>query len=127
MYRPRISPEKLKKLYYIKRRLGIPMTEVLEMAIDSNDNIIAFGNINGSAASTKDREWMIMAFSSSGTQLWNHTYASPAGGANESEPNSIALDSNDNVIVAGYERLSIRNRDWKIMAFSSSGTIVEPR
>ena len=34
MYRPRISPEKLKKLYYIKRRLGIPMTEVLEMAIE---------------------------------------------------------------------------------------------
>ena len=84
------------------------------VAVDSNDNIIVTGvsqNISYSG------DWVTIKYDSSGTELWTQIYDS---GDND-YTGGLAVDSGDNIIVAGSTYDGV-DEDWVIKKYSSSGT-----
>ena len=77
------------------------------VAVDSKDNVIVVGlTYNGS-----DNDWKVISYSNTGTVNWSDTYDNGHGWESAED---VAIDSNDNAIVVGYERVA---------SYSSSGTI----
>ena len=78
---------------------GTDVDEARGVATDSNDNIIVTGT---SKPPGGDRDYYTIAYNSGGTELWNATY----DGGSTDNAYSVAVDSNDCVIVTGGSRLS---------------------
>ena len=85
------------------------------VAIDSNDNAIVVGYENNGS----DSDWKVISYSPSGEVNWERSYGSTHG---YDEPKAVAIDSNDNVIVVGYEN-NRSDSDWKIISYSPSGDV----
>jgi hypothetical protein len=77
--------------------------------VDSLDNVIVVGDDANSG-------WRIMRFDSSGNSLWNYTYSSGSG----SIAYDVTTDSNNNIIVAGYQGT---NSAWRIMKFNPANPL----
>ena len=87
------------------------------VAIDSNNNVYVVGNkYNGI-----DLDWCVKKFSSDGTEdttNWNKTFD---GGDGDDTAFSLAIDSNNNIYIAGY-KYHLSAYDWWIKKFDSNGT-----
>ncbi len=90
-----------------------------DVAIDSKDNIIVVGYKNNGL----NIDWKIVSYSPSGEVNWERSYDSESGPEGHDAATAVAVDSNDNVIVVGYENNG-SDKDWKVIFYSSSG---EPR
>ncbi|MDI6826519.1 MAG: hypothetical protein QMD36_05050, partial [Candidatus Aenigmarchaeota archaeon] len=88
--------------------------EARGVAVDSNDNIIVVGYDN----SPGNAQWRIMKFDSNLNSLKNYTYNNPDNTGSDIAWD-VAVDSNDNIIVVGYDN-SPGNYQWRIMKFNSS-------
>lgn len=89
----------------------------LGITADSSDNVIVAGLKD---TSTDGNDWRIVKYNSSGDIQWKDSYA---GGNGFDTAYSVTTDSNDNVIVAGTKQTSTDGKDWRIVKYSSSGTI----
>jgi uncharacterized delta-60 repeat protein len=91
--------------------------EARGVSVDSNDNIIVAGKEELIA---NNESWRVMKFDSNGTSIWNFTFD---GLGDHDTANSIAVDSNDNILVAGNQFYGGGNRDsnWTVFKLDSSG------
>lgn len=97
------------------------------VAIDSSGNVYVVGSGMNLVAPTtgSDSDWWIRKFSSNGvedTTNWDKTFSS--SGTNADSAQTVAVDSGDNVYVAGYGTNLVNaasGMDWWIKKFSSSG------
>lgn len=109
---------------------AIPWDDIARsVANDSNDNIYVVGHGNSIAvpAVPTGDDWWIKKFWSNGTEdtSWNKTFDGGSLAAGSDIAYSVAVDSNDNVYVAGVgeDLLDLTsNQDWWIKKFSSDGT-----
>lgn len=85
---------------------------VLDVAVDSLDNVIAVGYQN-----LADSDWHIRKYDQNGNLLWSKTYDFGSG-ADAAE--AVAIDSSNNVIVTGY-RADLGDQDWHTKKFNSAG------
>jgi uncharacterized delta-60 repeat protein len=84
------------------------------VSVDSNNNIIVAGFETPGAG---QQIFRAMKFNENGTNLWNFTYDS-SGSQDAAE--SVGVDINDNVVIAGEEG-SAGETDWKVFKLNSSG------
>jgi uncharacterized delta-60 repeat protein len=87
------------------------------VAIDSNNNVYVAGHKNNGT----DLDWWIKKFDSAGTEdtvNWDKVYDSGSG---DDYSSSVAVDSNNNIYVAGYKNNGA-DFDWWIKKFDSAGT-----
>ncbi len=89
------------------------------MAVDANENVYLTGKSR--AASTGWDELITIKLNSSGVQQWVYRY-SPTGGG-DSRGNSITVDPNGNVYVAGWFDGPSSSQDWLVIKFNPSGTV----
>ncbi|MCX6822012.1 MAG: hypothetical protein NTW30_04515 [Candidatus Aenigmarchaeota archaeon] len=92
--------------------------EITGLAVDSNNNIIVSGF---GRTSFTDGYWNISKFNSTGYYLWSYKFD---GNYGDDQASVVAVDNQDNFVVAGYERVSPAsspsNYSWRIMKFDSS-------
>jgi len=86
-----------------------------DVAVDHEKNIIVVGYYN---ASTKqnDRGWHIVKFDQNGNQVWNKS-VNPSD--SDDRAYAVAVDEDNNIIVAGYDNLTSTTR-WRIMEFDEN-------
>jgi parallel beta-helix repeat protein len=87
------------------------------VAIDSKGNIIAVGGIG---TDSSHYQWSVMRFSPDGILAWNYTYDSYEAG--DDYANGVAIDSEDNFVVVGYDSNTslLGDYQWRIMKFNRS-------
>ena len=89
--------------------------EITGLAVDSNNNIIVSGF---GRTSLTNGYWNISKFNSTGYYLWSYKFD---GNYGDDQASVVAVDNQDNFVVAGYERVSsLQNYSWRIMKFDSS-------
>jgi hypothetical protein len=89
------------------------------MTVDANENVYLTGKSR--AAGTGWDELITIKLNSAGVQQWVYRY-SPTGGG-DSRGNSIAVDPNGNVYVAGWFDGPSSSRDWLVLKFNPSGVV----
>gem|GEM_PF-3439706 len=87
------------------------------IAVDSNDNVIVAGHSNSFDGSYD--VWTIK-YNSTGSLIWNKT----AGGDGEDYGYGVAVDSNDNVIVAGHSNSFGGDYDVWTIKYNSTGSLI---
>lgn len=88
------------------------------VAVDSSDNIIVCGYTASDGAGSNDI--LIAKYDSSGTLQWDRTL----GGTGNDYGYAVAVDSSDNIIIAGYtESDGAGSDDFLIAKYNSSGTL----
>jgi hypothetical protein len=93
------------------------------VAIDSNDNIYVGGYGVNLVSASSGNDWWIKKFSPDGTEDTTNWNISIDGGDSDYIQDMI-IDSNDNLIVAGYGRNIITassGNDWWIKKYDSNG------
>ena len=94
---------------------GYSFDYVNDLAIDSKDNVIVVGREGRS----NFPGWKIISYSSSGATNWEESYHKEQG---IDEAVAVAVDSQDNVVVGGYD-FNGNDEDWKVISYSSSGGV----
>lgn len=89
------------------------------MAVDGNENVYLTGKSR--AATTGWDELITIKLNSTGVQQWVYRY-SPTGGG-DSRGNSIAVDPNGAVYVAGWFDGPSSSQDWLVIKFSPAGAV----
>jgi len=88
------------------------------IAIDSSNDIVAFGSVASDGAGSNDL--LIAKYNSSGTLQWDRTL----GGSSADYGDGVAIDSSDNIIVAGNTQSDgAGSADGLIAKYNSSGTL----
>jgi uncharacterized delta-60 repeat protein len=87
--------------------------EAYDIAVDSHDNIIVVGY----DSLLCNYQWRIMKFNSTGSLVWENA-TNPSSSIDVAQ--AVAIDSNDNIIVVGYDN-SLSNNQWRIMEFNAIG------
>ncbi len=88
------------------------------VTVDSANNIVITGYTNSLGAGFDDV--FIAKYSASGVQLWNNTW----GKSYNDQSHGVAVDSVDNIVVAGYTDLSGGSvYDALVVKYSSSGEL----
>jgi len=109
---------------------GVNNEAVFALAIDSNDNIYTIAGATDISGDGTGTDWWIKKYYSNGTEYtgagsnWNITVSN---GANAELPYAIAIDSANNVYVAGYsndlaDTGDNDDADWLIKKYYSNGT-----
>jgi hypothetical protein len=95
-------------------------TQTGGMAVDSGDDIIVTGRsrIMGGGATFDSAT---VKYASTGVPLWTNRYSGNNGSSSDDAAWGIAVDSSDNVIVAGSSMNEVFNRDFLTIKYSSSG------
>lgn len=90
-----------------------------DVATDSKDNFIVVGYALVDA-DTNHYNWVVRKYESDGTLLWETDY-DHANGSDLAF--SVVVDSNDNIIVAGYRKNSSpeSDNDWYIVKYAKDG------
>mgnify|MGYP005990045875 CR=1 FL=1 len=101
------------------RTLGGSGTDIGQaVATDSSDNIIVVGHTTSDGVGGND--FLIAKYNSSGALQWDRTL----GGSSQDYVHGIAIDSSDNIIVAGYTKSDgAGNNDFLIAKYNSSGVL----
>lgn len=84
-------------------------------AIDSQDNIVLGGFINGVDGSN---DWRVAKYDGSGSLIWSNTYDL---NGSQDRVASVATDKNDNVLATG--RVFDGVRSWRVAKYNSSGVL----
>ena len=87
------------------------------VAIDSSDNVYAFGQTLSAGAGVTD--FLLAKYNSAGTIQWQRTL----GGSGYDLGFSVAIDSSDNVYVLGQERSTSAAYAFLLAKYNSSGAI----
>jgi uncharacterized delta-60 repeat protein len=87
------------------------------LALDGLGNILVTGSSTGSGTG---RDCATVKYNSSGSQQWASTYNGP--GNADDKANTLALDSSNNVYVAGSSLGSGSGLDYATVKYNSSGT-----
>ena len=85
------------------------------VAIDSSDNVIVTGRINGFTP----MDLLVAKFNTSGTLQWQKTL----GNGGRVEGHGVAIDSSDNIIIMGYEGTFILGQRVMTIKLNSSGVL----
>jgi len=86
------------------------------IAVDSLDNVYLAGEAYGFGAGGTDL--VLVKYDSSGVQQWNRTW----GGSYDDNGHGVAVDSSDNVYLAGYtSSFGAEDRDIALVKYNSSG------
>jgi outer membrane protein assembly factor BamB len=86
------------------------------LCTDNSGNVIVAGLVNGGSSS----DFAAVKISSSGVSLWTNRFSSP-----DDRPDvalGVAVDSANNVFVAGYGTYSDTDEDYVTIKYSSAGT-----
>ena len=98
---------------------GSGLDQASALTIDNNGDIIVTG-----ATFISGSDWDIFVIKingSTGTQIWNYTYT----GSNLYDiGNDVAVNSNNEIYIAGNYNFSATDLDYIIMRFSSAGTLM---
>jgi len=86
-----------------------------DLAVDSNNNVVAAG---GTWTSASNKDTLIIKYDTNGNSLWNWTYNFNPGDCDEFY--SLAVDSKNNIIAVG----STENDVWLIVKLNASGTLL---
>ena len=102
----------------ITSNLGTSLDEANDAAVDSVGNIIVVGF---GRSGTVYYYWNITKLGKDGEFIWNYTYNSTFG---TSQANGVAVDSEDNFVVVGFDKASSLSGDygWMIMKFDKSNS-----
>jgi uncharacterized delta-60 repeat protein len=88
------------------------------VAIDSSDNVYAFGPSSSAGAGSND--FLLVKYNSSGTVQWQRLL----GGTGTDYGNAVAVDSVGNIYVAGFSySAGAGDFDFLIAKYNSSGTV----
>ena len=85
---------------------------------DTFDNIYLTGSTNGSSGI----DMLTVALNNQLDILWSHTFNS--SGNLRDEANDLAYDTSGNVYVAGYSQTAANGTDYRIIKYSSTGTLL---
>ncbi len=86
------------------------------VTVDSSDNVYLAGNTYSFGAGSLDM--VLVKFDSSGVQQWNRTW----GGSDDDYGHGVAVDSSDNVYLAGgTESFGAESYDMVLVKYDSSG------
>lgn len=92
------------------------------VAIDSNDNVYVLGTTR--SAGKYSTGVLLAKYDSSGTIQWQKVFGGNSISAGAEEGYSVAIDSADNVYVAGYtDYLTAGGYDFLLAKYNSSGTL----
>jgi uncharacterized delta-60 repeat protein len=86
------------------------------LAMDSLDNVYLIGYINTFGAG--EDEIVLVKYNVNGMQQWNRTWE----GENVYVPSEMAVDTSDNVYVAGYRRSPESDIDIVLVKYNGNGT-----
>lgn len=89
---------------------------VRDIAVDSDDNVIAVGR---EVSSSDKEDWRVVKYDSAGQLLWKDVYSSGNGG---DAVYGVTVDSNDNVVAVGYKNIADDKDDWRIVKYSENGS-----
>ncbi len=90
---------------------------VWSVACDGDDNIIVLGDTQ------PDQGWMTLKYDNEGNLLWNKPFGCPGGRAGY--PQSVAIDSYNNIILAGYGYYnSSSSTDMVIIKYDPEGNML---
>jgi uncharacterized delta-60 repeat protein len=91
-----------------------------DMVIDSSNNIYLAGWTKSYGLG--DYDICLAKYDSSGTLLWDRVW----GGNNDDAGYAVALDSSENIYVAGYTRsYGAQEHDMVLLKYSSSGSLLD--
>lgn len=90
-----------------------------DVATDSEDNFVVVGTVLVNAA-TDHYDWVVRKYAGDGSLLWETQSDLSAG---NDQAYSVAVDGDDNIIVAGYRRnaLPSGDNDWYIVKYAKDG------
>jgi len=98
---------------------GYDADECRAITIDSSGNIYLGGNTASYGAG--DRDMCLIKYNHEGIQLWNRTW----GGADWDEAHSIAMDSSNNIYIAGFTMsYGAGDRDVCLVKFDNQGNLI---
>jgi uncharacterized delta-60 repeat protein len=103
--------------YWLATLGGSSDEEAFAVATDSSNNAYVVGRTNSTGAGSSD--WLIVKYNADGAVQWQRTL----GDANYSPANAVAVDSSDNIYVAGYKEDAGGAEDLILAKYNSSGTI----
>ena len=90
------------------------------VAVDSSDNVYIVGGTESYGAG--DYDMVLVKYDSSGVQQWNHTW----GGSRNDICRAVAVDSSDNIYLAGDSFSDEVGADWidfVLLKYDSSGVL----
>jgi len=97
---------------------GIDYDHSRGVAVDSSDNVYLAGDKESFEAGPFDM--VLVKYDSSGVLQWNRTW----GGSDYDSGRGVAVDSSDNVYLAGYtDSFGAGNRDMVLVKYDSSGVL----
>lgn len=91
---------------------------VRSVACDGDDNIIVFGETYRTDIPCSPY-WLLVKYDKDGVELWNKTFSGPYGGNLYAE--AVAIDSDNNIILAGYGQYNSASLDIIIMKYYPNG------
>jgi hypothetical protein len=89
----------------------------LKLAFDTNNNVFVTGS---SVGSNTYYDIATIAYSSTGVPLWVNRYNGMAENSDDGG-NSIRVDKEGNVFVAGYSTETLQNPDYIVLKYSNTG------
>ena len=106
---------------------GDGVDQLHDVAVDHSDNIIVVGWEDREPDLGEWANWLIRKYDAGGALVWSRSYNSPADSNDYAM--DVAVDSMDNIIVAGTETRSDlgSGKDWRIVKYDSGGNILWSR
>ena len=94
--------------------------EAIDVECEPTGNIYVTGRRSGVNAFY---DWATVKYDSNGNQLWADVYANAASFAYSEEPVELEIDSNGDILVAGFAPfLSTSNSDYYVIKYNPSGS-----
>jgi len=96
---------------------GASLEDGFSVATDSGKNAYAFGYTTSTGAGGNDM--LLAKYNSAGTIQWQRVL----GGSDDDKGFAVAIDSADNIYIAGHTFSDATNNDFLLAKYNSSGTI----
>ncbi len=90
---------------------GIPYS----VEIDGNNNIVVAGTVINKSG---NEDWYVASYSPNGVENWHATYDSGKG---DDEATGLAINSRNDVVVAGERATGSSYSEWYVVSYSSTG------
>ena len=90
-----------------------------DLKVDANSNVYVTGAQDTIYNSAANADMILLKYNSAGTQQWKRIYASPTYAFDYSR--RIAIDRNNNIIMAGYSYVNGNGDDIFVLKFTAAG------